>query len=147
MNRIFAASLLLGLFLTACKLGTTPERPVHALAEDQYFVQFVRPLLETKCLRCHNGDFPAGRLSLTQRSGVYVPRKRDRAYIVPGDPEASRFLTSIRPGGSHPRTTPSLDSTLTPFDLAVLHEWIEDGAYWPDNPTGFLQPRQIVYVP
>jgi hypothetical protein len=60
--------------------------------------------------------------------------------VVPEDPYASRLLTSVVEGGRHPRVI-GLEPLLTDPQIDVLHEWIEDGAYWPDNPAGFLQPR------
>lgn len=137
----------LGLFLAACASKPAPEKPVIALAERDYFMQYVKPVLETQCLRCHQGADAPAELSLVQRSGVYAPKKRNRAFIVPGNPESSLFYTALLPGGSHPRTIPSLESGLTESDIGALHEWIEDGAYWPDNPDGFLRPRFTIAKP
>ncbi len=145
--KFLAPICALGLFLAACASKPAPENPIEALAGRDYFVTYVKPVLETQCLRCHQGeDAPAG-LSLVQRSGAYAPRKRARAFIVPGDPDASRLYTAILPGGSHPLILPRLDITLTDSDIGALHEWIEDGAFWPDNPDGFLQPRYSIENP
>lgn len=139
----------LGLFLVACasKPPVAPEKPVEALAGRDYFVTYVKPILETQCLRCHQGASPPAGLSLVQRSAVYAPRKRDRAFIVPGDPEASLLFTAVTREGTHPLIMPRLDITLTDDDIGALHEWIEDGAFWPDNPDGFLQPRYNIENP
>lgn len=126
--------------MTTCVRGPDPEHPFEALAGHDYFVRAVKPLLETRCLACHRGMAPPAGLSLVQRSSLYAPRKRDRAFVVPGDPYASRLLTSVVEGGRHPRVI-GLEPLLTDPQIDVLHEWIEDGAYWPDNPAGFLQPR------
>lgn len=129
------------LLLAACASKPAPENPVVALAEGDYFVKYVKPVLETQCVGCHQGvDAPAG-LSLVQRSGAYAPRRRGRAFIVPGDPASSLLYTAVIPGGTHPSVMPRLDAGLTGYDIGALHEWIEDGAYWPDNPAGFLQAR------
>ncbi|HYF33723.1 MAG TPA: c-type cytochrome domain-containing protein [Prosthecobacter sp.] len=137
-----AGSLLLCAIIAACASHeTTPEKPVHALAEGEYFVSYVKPILETHCLRCHQGRHPPAGLSLVQRSGLFAPRRNGRAYVVPGDPRASLLLTSISPGGSHPRTIPPLEFSLTESQLGALWEWIEDGAFWPDVPAGHLRPQ------
>jgi mono/diheme cytochrome c family protein len=135
-------SVVLLLLVTSCGTKTAaPEKPVHALAEDEYFATYIRPLFASRCVSCHRGqDAPAG-LSLVQRSGLYAPRRKGRAYVVPGDPAASLLMTAVEPGGSHPRTMPLV--ALTEVELGALYEWIEDGAYWPDNPAGFVQPAAL----
>ena len=145
----FLITLLGACLLSACasKPPVAPEEPFEALAGHSYFMQYVRPILETNCLSCHQGAHPPAGLSLVQRSGAYAPRRRGRAFIVPGDPERSLLYTAITPGGSHPRTLPLATAGLTDYDIGALHEWIEDGAHWPDNPEGFLQPRYPIANP
>lgn len=132
--------LLVTALMASCQSETSPEKPVKALADEMYFVQYVKPLFATHCVSCHRGsNAPAG-LSLVQRSGLYAPRRNGRAFVVPGDPSASLLLSAIEPGGSHPRTIPRVTGSLNDWELGALYEWIEDGAYWPDNPEGFVQP-------
>lgn len=128
--------------LTACTQKTDPEHPYKAIAGHEYFMRYVKPILETRCLACHRGSEPPAGLTLVQRSGLYAPRRYGRAYVVPGDPDASLLLTSVAIGGHHPGMTYA--PLLTEAEADVLYEWIEDGAYWPDNTAGFLQPRVIV---
>lgn len=127
------------LLLAACTT-TTPERPVEAIASERYFVMYVKPILESRCVSCHQGANPPAGLSLVQRSGLYAPRRHGRAYVVPGDPAASLLLTAVEPGGSHPRTIPRVADTLSDYELGALYEWIQDGAAWPDGVAGFLRP-------
>jgi hypothetical protein len=142
MKRIAIIWVLAGLVLTACARQTGPERPVVALAEHDYFMMYVKPVLETRCLACHRGKQPPAGLSLVQRSGLHAPRKRDRPYVIPGDPWASVLLTSVVSGGTHPPVAGG--PILTEGQISTLFEWIEDGAFWPDNPYGFLQPKRPV---
>ena len=131
--------------LGACKSGPTPEKPKVAIADTKYFVTYIKPLFAMRCVSCHEGDNAPAGLSLVQRSGLYAPRKRNKAYVVPGDPSASLLLTAIEPGGSHPRTTPLVAGGLSEWELGALHEWIEDGAHWPDNPEGFIRPLSLIH--
>ncbi|WP_395737873.1 c-type cytochrome domain-containing protein [Prosthecobacter sp.] len=142
--RVFVFCLCLGLaLLAACSQKTDPTHPFIAIANHDYFVQYVKPVLQARCLACHRGSEPPAGLSLVQRSSLYAPRRYGRAFVVPGDPHASRLLTSVSVGGYHPGQ--SLGPLLTAAETDVLYEWIEDGAHWPDNPDGFLQPW--VYLP
>ncbi|MGV3662731.1 MAG: c-type cytochrome domain-containing protein [Prosthecobacter sp.] len=132
-----SACLVVGL---AAGCSTTPTRPFEALAGHDYFMQNVKPVLETRCLACHREANPPAGLSLVQRSALYAPRRHGRAYVVPGDPMNSLLLTSVAESGRHPQVV-NMDPLLTPRQIDILYEWIEDGAHWPDNPAGFLQPR------
>lgn len=134
--------VLAGLLRTACARQTGPERPVVTLAEHDYFMMYPKPVLETRCLAYHRGKQPPAGLSLLQRSDLHAPRKRDRPYVIPGNPWASVWLTSVVSGGTHPLVAggPLLSEGL----ISSLFEWIEDGAFWPDNPYGFLQPERPV---
>lgn len=100
----------------------------------------VKPIFELRCVACHQGVRPPAGLSLVQRSALYAPRRHGRAFVVPGDPLASRLLTSVAEGGRHPRVI-GMEPLITPSQTDILYEWIEDGAHWPDNPYGFVQPR------
>ena len=134
--------LLLSIIAVACSSRkTTPTNPIEALAGHDYFMAYVKPTLETQCVSCHSGRHPPAKLSLVQSSSAFAPRQRDKPYIIPGDPNASLLITSILPGGSHPRITPPLEYTLTDRERGALWEWVEDGAHWPAAPDGFLQPR------
>jgi mono/diheme cytochrome c family protein len=144
LARLLSCLLLISL-LASCQSETTPEKPVTALADQTYFVRHVKPVFATHCVSCHQGsNAPAG-LSLVQRSGLYAPRRKGRAFVVPGDTSASLLLSAIEPGGSHPRTTPRVQGSLNDWELGALYEWIEDGAYWPDNPEGFVQPVTAIH--
>ncbi len=139
----FATSLLLFplfLALSSCQTHTTPEKPVQALAKDEYFVNYIKPIFAQRCVSCHRGQAAPAGLSLVQRSGLYAPLRKGKTYVIPGNPGASLLLNSIDYGGSHPRTTPRVTGALSDLEMGALHEWIEDGAYWPENPKGFIQP-------
>ena len=131
--------------MAACQSDPTPEKPVTALADETYFVRYIKPIFAARCVSCHQGiNAPAG-LTLVQRSGLYAPRRHGSAFVVPGDPSASLLLTAIEPDGSHPRTIPRVAGTLSDWELGALYEWIEDGAPWPDNPEGFIQPAPMLH--
>ena len=121
--------VLAGLLRTACARQTGPERPVVTLAKHDYFMMYPKPVLETRCLAYHRGKQPPAGLSLVQ-------------HVIPGNPWASVWLTSVVSGGTHPLVAggPLLSEGL----ISSLFEWIEDEAFWPDNPYGVLQPERPV---
>lgn len=136
----FLSCLFLSLF-AACTMKTAPTKPIEARADHDYFMTYVKPVLETQCLRCHSGAQPPAQLSLVQKSSPLAAHRHDKAFIVPGDPDASLLITAVSRKGSHPLIMPRLDLSLTDDQIGALREWIEDGAYWPPAPEGILHPR------
>jgi hypothetical protein len=103
--------------------------PRMASAQEQYFETKVRPLLVSKCYACHTAG-AAGGLRLDSREGV-MKGGRDGAVIDLAHPENSLLLTAIhygKPGLQMPPKGPLEDA-----QVAVLEQWIKDGAVWPVN--------------
>jgi formylglycine-generating enzyme required for sulfatase activity len=97
-----------------------------ATAGAVYAVDFTRdiaPLLEQNCVPCHSAAKPAGGLALTSRQATLTKNR-----IVPGKADASSFYLLAAAG-----TMPPGDPKLSPAKLAVLKQWIDEGAPWPDG--------------
>jgi len=107
-----------------------------AAADDQ-FREKVAPLLERKCLNCHNskdhkGDFALQTAEQLLASGV----------LVAGKPEESHLLSLLVP--ESPDTLPSMPkdgAPLTKDEVAVLRDWISSGANWPE---GFALTEPVI---
>ena len=91
-------------------------------------LMYPKPVLETRCLAYHREKQPPAGLSLVQ-------------HVIPGKPWASVWLTSVVSGATHPLVAggPLLSEGL----ISSLFEWIEDGAFWPDNPYGSCNPKGL----
>src|SRR5262245_42301351 len=74
--------------------------PCRARADD--FEKDVAPILVRRCLECHQGGEPAGKLDLSSRDGLRAGG-RGGAVIVPGKPEQSRLLHRVRDGEMPPK--------------------------------------------
>jgi Planctomycete cytochrome C len=104
-----------------CLVATTLQLASLPLLAKVDFVREVKPILELRCVRCHN--------SLTAMKHLRLDR-RDRAMlvIVPKRPEDSRLFLAARseympPGG------PKLSAA----ELEILRRWIAEGARWPNK--------------
>jgi mono/diheme cytochrome c family protein len=75
-----------------------------------------RAVLEQNCVRCHGGDKTMGGVDLSSGDGL-------RRVVVAGKPEESRLMLMVE-AGKMPMGGPKLDSA----DVAVLRDWIRDGA-------------------
>jgi uncharacterized membrane protein len=156
MLRTFCLSSFVALFmLSACKhtenqgSETAPVGPSvlsdptmkHALQGNVSFSTHIKPVLESRCLPCHDGKTMPGLFSMTTRDaafqkGALGPR------IVPGKPDQS--LLFLNPRGTHKAVNvmPPVGNRLTPEELKLLGRWIEQGAEWPHGSAGRLKKPQ-----
>ena len=107
---------------------------------EKFFVNNVKPILEQNCLACHNTDAHPSRLNLSG-PGTLRAARYSKPFIVSGRPDDSLLISAVSRNGSHPNVMPRLDLSLTEDQVAVLREWIQDGAAWPDGPEGKLAAK------
>ena len=104
------------------------------------FKAHVKPILEARCVMCHNRKTLPGHMSLENRK-LALARTALGVPIVPGHPEQSLILTNIKNGHAHVHAMPPVGERITKDELAVLTKWITDGATWPEGRAGKLNPE------
>lgn len=96
-----------------------------ASADDDLFRDRVAPLLERRCLSCHNAQDAKGELSLTTAAGLI-----EAGYVVAGDPAGSHLLDVVTPVDGR-ASMPKDGDPLTADEIDLLRQWIAKGAAWP----------------
>ena len=88
----------------------------------------IKPLLESRCLSCHNPNNKKGDLSLATAvegtafsADLFSPRK----------PEESRLLSVITSSDGNPPEMPKKGEALNSEEVETLRQWIKEGALWP----------------
>lgn len=153
MNRKLTLILCLAsltLRLTSCisphESETAPEN-VEVLSEAALknshhtidFVTQVKPVLEAKCVICHNRKtLPF--FSLDNRKLAFAVPTR----IVPGHPEKSLLI--VNGTMNHAKTMPPVGNRLTSDEKRILTAWVKQGAVWPEGRAGNLHPAPDVPV-
>jgi hypothetical protein len=94
------------------------------------FVEDVVPLLEAKCMRCHNpnsfeGDFSMATLAEIQAVGD--------DFLVPGHAEDSMLYWITLPLDGEAPEMPEEGEPLSKEETAILAAWINEGAEWPEE--------------
>ena len=84
-------------------------------------------LLETHCVRCHGGASTKGGLDLATREGL-LRGGESGATIVPGDPDSSLLLLTIR--HEHEPFMPYKENKLSAASIEQLAAWIKSGALY-----------------
>lgn len=103
----------------------------NAYAAPVDFVRDIQPVLEKKCLSCHNPNTAKGDLSLATAEDVL-----DHAaeLVIPGKAMASDLYLAATPEepGEKPYM-PEEGDPLTDAEAELLRQWIDEGAAWPEG--------------
>jgi mono/diheme cytochrome c family protein len=111
----------------ACLLLAAVAAAQEASPKDvRFFDRRVAPILQRRCLACHNQDLRDGGISFLDRDSLLKGGSRGPA-IVPGGPERSVLIRAIR-HNSDPQMPPG--PKLPAKDIATLTEWVRRGAPW-----------------
>lgn len=130
--------LLPALLLAACATKPASDAGAAAFAP-------VRGVLETNCVHCHGDN------RLSTMPPVHDTRAIGRligmGWIVPGQPEASRFFQVVTFSDETPGAMPPSGHAISNQEVQILREWIKAGAKLPASnvklsPKGPL-PRSI----
>lgn len=99
--------------------------PLPAVFAEVDFIEEVAPVLQRRCLSCHNDQDKKGEFSLQTADSA-----REDGYVVAGDAMASHLLEviSIRAGKARmPKNSDALDVE----EINLIRKWIDEGANWP----------------
>lgn len=110
------------------------------------FNDHIQPILSENCYSCHGPDSSTreGKLRLDRAADATMARGDREAAIVPGRPEESLLVERILSEDSEERMPPANShKTLKPSEIALLRQWIAEGAvyqpHWsliaPQRPT------------
>ncbi len=102
------------------------------------FVAHVRPVLEAKCVMCHNRKALPSHMSLENRQEAMRSGALG-AYIVPGHPEKSLLVSNTASTHRNVSVMPAVGERLTKDEYAILTKWVKEGASWPVGAAGTLE--------
>ncbi|MCB1274935.1 DUF1549 domain-containing protein [Prosthecobacter sp.] len=108
--------------------ATTPAAP------GVDFVRDVQPLLETKCLECHNPNKIKGKLLMDSAEALLKGGDVGPALIA-GQPDKSEIIKRIVLPKDHDDIMPPKGGPLAANEIDVLKRWVAEGAKWPQNLT------------
>lgn len=126
MRRIPITSRMLSVGLVC--LGFLSEASAQTA---DLFKDKVAPILEARCLSCHNEQILAGGLSLQTRSAA-IQGGESGEVIVPENPDGSYLLDLITPSKAKAEMPKQADP-LSAQEVALIRQWILDGAKWPED--------------
>jgi len=130
----FRRWLMLALFTILLISGLLAWRGIDpfGLGPPVRFSRDIRPILNQNCVPCHGGVRQKNGVSFIFREEALGVGKSGRRTIVPGKPDESELIarvTSKDPDGRMPYHGPPL----SPQQIALLRQWIKEGAKWEDH--------------
>ncbi|MFN7629194.1 MAG: c-type cytochrome domain-containing protein, partial [Pirellula sp.] len=99
----------------------------HAVHADDLFADRVAPLLERRCLNCHNDAQREGGWSLQTATSAF-----EDGYIQAGNAASSHLIDQIATINGKAEM-PKDGTPLTDEEVNWIRDWINEGAIWPEN--------------
>ncbi len=96
------------------------------------FERDVRPILASRCLKCHGSGTAEAGLRLDERDSATAELESGQQAVVEGDPNRSELLRRVAASDDFERMPPSGPS-LSAKEIEILRAWIAGGAPWPDH--------------
>ncbi|PWJ58720.1 putative membrane protein [Dyadobacter jejuensis] len=124
MTGHFGASLTHGENFLLDPLTTGKEISTVPLDSALVFEHIIQPILQQKCVSCHNEDKVKGELMLTDLSSILKGGKSGKLFI-PGNPQMSLLLERIHmPMEEKKHMPPSGKVQLTKAESRMLYHWV-----------------------
>lgn len=128
-SRFGRLGLITGLLLSM--VGVADGQQSEKVADqsgDPFFHEKVVPVLQTHCFDCHNDQESRGGLSIQSPEWVV-----ESGFVEAGDPASSYLMEVVCGTGDERPAMPKDRPPLSEREVAVLRQWIQSGASWPDQ--------------
>src|SRR2546426_7637790 len=107
----------------------------HASAETKVnFSKDIQPILKKNCIQCHGPEKQKGKLRLDSKEAAMKGGK-DGVVIVAGDASKSELYRRITLPKGDDDIMPNEGDPLTKSQTDLIHDWINQGALWPERPA------------
>jgi mono/diheme cytochrome c family protein len=124
--------LLIGIVSALRLTPLNAQDPSPVPAAGDHWKQQVAPLLQQHCFSCHGPDSQESALRLDTLAGLNAGG-HSGPPVIPGKPEESLLLVAVRKVDSSLQMPP--EGRLTPEQIRILENWIQQGALHADGPV------------
>ena len=139
-------SLISALTLSTWSASAAPapaDKPAAGAKID--FEKSIRPLFVKHCQDCHGPDAREGGLRLTSRKNLLLRNDSGEPAIISGKSDQSVLMHRVASKDDSEQMPPAdAGERLTAQEIALLKQWIDQGADWP---TESEEPKHWAYVP
>lgn len=136
MNRAPFILVLIAAFAPGLSCQKKPE------VQTVDFARHIKPLLQSRCISCHNSGALLGDLNMENRALAFKERAKG-PIITPGKPEASQLYIVLTLPEPEKKAMPPTGHRIPQADVDLMKRWIEQGAKWPDGAEGEVKPAPV----
>lgn len=104
------------------------------------FVKDIKPILQERCVHCHNRKTLKDKVSFETAKLAFVKNEAGQSYIVPAKPDESLMVIALESPDMHEMAMPMVGPKPTKEDVAIIRRWIAEGADWPKGKEGRIKP-------
>ncbi len=105
------------------------------------FARDVQPIFQTHCYSCHGVKKQESNFRLDAKHRAFAEGDMGGRPILPGDSKSSPLLEYILPDADLKMPPEGEGSQLSKLEIAVLRNWIDQGANWPDALAGPISEK------
>tara|TARA_A100001015_G_scaffold71405_2_gene79107 strand:- start:1975 stop:3327 length:1353 start_codon:yes stop_codon:yes gene_type:complete len=91
------------------------------------YEDMIYPVLEEKCIACHNQNNTYGGLNMTAYESL-IKGGNNGTGIMKGNPYQSAIFKRVNLSQNHPKFMPPSGTPMNYDEVAILHWWIDNGA-------------------
>ncbi len=103
-------------------------KPIVNVEQAVVYKDIVRPILEVKCVQCHNANKQKGDLRLDEMALMLKGGKGGPAFVVGKGAESDMVKRCLLPEGDDDHMPPKGKPQLSTDQIALLTWWIDQGA-------------------
>ena len=118
---LLAAAVVFVSAFAVLRNGSTKAAPATSVS----YARDVQPILESRCVKCHMGEFVSEGLHMDTYESL-MQGSEHGPVIVPGDAGRSLLVNKLIKG-----EMPKRGPKLTPVQIQIITDWIDAGA--PNN--------------
>ncbi|MFO0885321.1 MAG: DUF1553 domain-containing protein [Pirellulales bacterium] len=106
------------------------------------FAREVQPIFSKHCIQCHGSDTQENQLRLDVRDWAQRGGESGEPAFVPYDADSSHLIQLVTSTDKE-QAMPPEGERLSATEIAVLRNWIDQGAPWPDELAGHAEIEMV----
>lgn len=132
--------------LPALQDASIQSAPIENIQEAMVYQQIVKPVLELRCVQCHNGKKQKGDLRLDEVAFMLKGGEGGPAFLEGNSKMSEMIQRCLLPENDDKRMPPKGKPALTDAQISLLSWWIDQGAPIDKRVADLTVPESIAPI-